>query len=54
MKRLVFDRWLTISAGAARPLRIAVWRRVDRRRRAGDLWSPADRAAMAEALRRAG
>lgn len=54
MKVIIFDRWLTISTRVARTLRVAVWRRVDRRRRGSDLWSAAERAAMAEAQRRGG
>ncbi len=54
MKVIVFDRWLTISTRVARTLRVAVWRRVERSRRGRELWSTAERARLAEEMRRAG
>ncbi len=54
MNTLVFDRWLTISTRVARTYRVAVWRRVRRAARGTDLWSAADRVAMAEAGREIG
>lgn len=44
MRRIVFERWLTVSTRVRRTYRVAVWR-VTRGRRAG-IWSEAERAMM--------